>query len=383
MASANSLDTDRLYDLRALLEAEALGNGVGDEYLFQRGRVDPFQGLSRKNTVGAGGVDLLGSLLFQRVDGRAQGAGGIDDVVDDDGVLVFHVADDVHQLGHVRRRPFLVGDGQVGVQLAGEQPRPFHAAGVGRNDHQVSQFHFLEMGDKNRQGHEVVDRDVEKTLDLGGVKVDGQDPGETGRFQQVGEQARRDGDPRPVLAVLAGVGVIGDHGRDAAGGGPLEGVGHQQQLHDVEIAVLAKRLHDEHVGAAHVFVALETDLAVGKHVQHRLAEFAVQVLRLSRRPVFHWRNRKRSRIYYRLSFGFSGAGGFEPPNVGSKGRCLTIWRHPNALLIVFFGNGSGQCHAGKLFRPKRPFSLPGRCRIPPSRCLSFARNRILLATFSA
>ncbi len=27
----------------------------------------------------------------------------------------------------------------------------------------------------------------------------------------------------------------------------------------------------------------------------------------------------------------AGAGGFEPPNIGSKGRCLTTWRRPNLV----------------------------------------------------
>ena len=158
--------------------------------------------------------------------------------------------------------------------LRAKEARPLHAAGVGGNDDQVLQLHLLEMGDEDRQGHQVVDRDVEEALDLGGVQVDGQDPRETGGFQQVGQQPGRDGHPRPVLAVLAGVGVVGDHGGDAPRRGALEGVGHQQQFHDVEVAVGAERLDDEDVGAADVLVALEADLAVGENVQDRLAELS-------------------------------------------------------------------------------------------------------------
>ena len=28
----------------------------------------------------------------------------------------------------------------------------------------------------------------------------------------------------------------------------------------------------------------------------------------------------------------AGAGGFEPPNAGSKSRCLTAWRRPNVFV---------------------------------------------------
>lgn len=31
----------------------------------------------------------------------------------------------------------------------------------------------------------------------------------------------------------------------------------------------------------------------------------------------------------------AGAGGFEPPNVGSKGRCLTTWLRPNQYEMLF------------------------------------------------
>ena len=32
----------------------------------------------------------------------------------------------------------------------------------------------------------------------------------------------------------------------------------------------------------------------------------------------------------------SGSGGFEPPNAGSKDRCLTTWRRPNCTLPKHF-----------------------------------------------
>ena len=31
----------------------------------------------------------------------------------------------------------------------------------------------------------------------------------------------------------------------------------------------------------------------------------------------------------------AGMGGFEPPHDGIKTRCLTTWRHPNFLLVIY------------------------------------------------
>ena len=33
-------------------------------------------------------------------------------------------------------------------------------------------------------------------------------------------------------------------------------------------------------------------------------------------------------------FTLAGMEGFEPPNGGTRTRCLTTWRHPNTLLII-------------------------------------------------
>ena len=35
-----------------------------------------------------------------------------------------------------------------------------------------------------------------------------------------------------------------------------------------------------------------------------------------------------------LFFGLAGPAGFEPANDGTKTRCLTTWRQPNAIIIL-------------------------------------------------
>ena len=49
----------------------------------------------REHAVAGAGVDRARALRLDRLGGGAQRAGGVDHVVDDDGVATLHVADDV------------------------------------------------------------------------------------------------------------------------------------------------------------------------------------------------------------------------------------------------------------------------------------------------
>ena len=55
--------------------------------------------------------------------------------------------------------------------------------------------------------------------------------------------------------------------------GPLQGVDHQQQFHQVAIHRRAGRLDDEDVRAAHIFLDLQMDFAIGEWRTMRLAEW--------------------------------------------------------------------------------------------------------------
>ena len=157
------------------------------------------------------------------------------------------------------------------------------------------------------------------------------------------------------------VAVVRHHRGDARRRGALEGVEHDQQLHQVVVDRRAGGLDDEDVGAADVLVDLEEDLAVGEVVEGDLARREVRGRRRSspsardgrgrRRPSAlrtcrhrcgasapNDRSARRSRrvrtgSHLRISlteagFAMVGAGGFEPPVAGSKVPCLTTWLRP-------------------------------------------------------
>ena len=100
------------------------------------------------------------------------------------------------------------------------------------DDDAVVELHVEEVAAEHVDRGELVDRDVEEPLDLALVEVHRQHPVGAGDGDHVGDEAGGDRDARLVLLVGAAVGVVRDHRRDPPGGRPLEGVDHDQELHD-------------------------------------------------------------------------------------------------------------------------------------------------------
>ena len=103
---------------------------------------------------------------------------------------------------------------------------------------------------KDGVARQIVHRNVEEALDLGGVQVHGQHPVGAGGGEHVGHQLGGDGVTGLGLAVLPGIAVVGDDRGDAAGGGALQRVDHDEQLHEIVVHRGAGGLDHEHVAAA-------------------------------------------------------------------------------------------------------------------------------------
>ena len=203
----------------------------------------------------------------------------LDDMVDtggkEDAVLAVHIADDVHHLALVGLLAALVHDGQIHVQLLGEGPGPGHGAHVGGDHHHVLAPLAELLGvvvHEDGVAVEVVHGNVKEALDLGGVEVHGQHPVRPGGHQHVGHQLGGDGVPGLGLPVLTCVAEVGDHRGDPAGGGPLHGVDHHQQLHQVVVDRAAGGLDEEYVGASDGLVDGGAHLAVGEVADLRVPQ---------------------------------------------------------------------------------------------------------------
>ena len=93
----------------------------------------------------------------------------------------------------------------------------------------------------------MIHRDIEKTLDLPSVEIHGEDPVGPGDGDKIGHQFGADGHPRRNFVVLPGISIIGQHGGDAVGRCPFQGVDHDQQFHQIGIDGRGRGLNDEYI----------------------------------------------------------------------------------------------------------------------------------------
>ncbi len=128
-------------------------------------------------------------------------------------------------------------------------------------------------------GRELVDRDVEEALDLALVEVHGEQPVGARDADHVGDEAGRDGHSRLVLLVGAAVRVVRHDRRDAPGAGALEGVDHDEQLHDRLLDRPAGGLDEEDVLLADVVDDAHEDVLVGELEHLGRAQLRAQVAR--------------------------------------------------------------------------------------------------------
>lgn len=219
-----------------------------------------------ENGVGNAGENALGPIFFEDFRCGGEGASGFSHVIDQQDITALDIADDVHRLDAGGGDAVFGDDGEVCAEGIGVGAGHFHTADIWRDDGEVRGVWvaLAEVADEGRFRVEVVDWDVEETLDLWGVEVHGEDASDPGGGEEIGDEFSGDGDARLVFTVLPGVAEEGNHGGDAAGAGAAGSIDHDQQLHDVVVRRRARRLDDEDVGTANVFVDFNEGLTVWK-----------------------------------------------------------------------------------------------------------------------
>ncbi len=211
------------------------------------------------------GQHALGAALFQSAGRLAQGVGGVDHVVDDQAGAAGHVADDVHHFGHIGLGAALVDDGQIGVQGLGHRAGADHAADVRADHDQVFDALRADVLQQHRRRVDVVHRDVEETLNLVGVQVDGEHAVDAGAGQHIGHQLggnRHAGGTRTT--VLARITEVRNCRGNTTGRSAFQRVGHSQDFHQIVIGRRTGRLQNEHVASADVFQQLHRHFAVAE-----------------------------------------------------------------------------------------------------------------------
>lgn len=101
-----------------------------------------------------------------------EGATSVSHVVDQNSNLVSYISDQNHAADNVGARALLVNEGEASLQAIGNTGGTLGAARIGTDNDAVLDIHVLSDPLKDtRLGVQVVDGDIEESLDLRGVKV--------------------------------------------------------------------------------------------------------------------------------------------------------------------------------------------------------------------
>ena len=229
--------------------------------------------------MGDGCTHRTGASLDQAVRHLGEGTHGDGEVIDDDGVLAFDLADEIDDPGVLAVvHPLLVGDGQGSVEAFGVLLGLLGEARVGGDDDELVQGLGGDRVGQRGERVQVVDRYPEESLDLRGVQVEGHDAVGAGDLERLGAHASPDGHARFVLFVALGVTEVGDDHGDRGRGGPFEGVNPEQQFHEVVVGGKDGRLYDVDVTSTYVLSDLDEKVAVGEAQHLALACGYVQYL---------------------------------------------------------------------------------------------------------
>ena len=239
------------------------GDGVGGDKFFEGGILDLLDSVAAEDGVGNHGTDALGTAFHNDTRGFADGGTRVDDVVEENDVFVFDVADEAHLTNLVGFVAVFVADDKTVVEGFGIHAGAFAATHVGAGEHDIFDVEFFaDVGHEQRGAIEVVNGDVEEALNLVGVEIHADNAVHTRGLDHVGDELGSDGDMGLVFSVLTSEAIVGDDGDDFFSRGALGCVDHHKELEEV-VGWGESGLDDEDNTAADSFLIGRLEFAVG------------------------------------------------------------------------------------------------------------------------
>ena len=124
----------------------------------------------------------------------------------------------------------------------------------------------------------MIDRNIEESLNLSGMKIHRNHPGNAGSRHQVSNQFGRNRFAATGLAVLTGISIIRHNCRNVTGRSTFQRICHNQQFHQRIIGRLTCRLNDENILAADTFINHNLNFTVVEFADKSLAQFQAKVV---------------------------------------------------------------------------------------------------------
>ena len=203
-------------DLRRELDRLRLDR-VRDDQALDRAAIQAIHRSLGEDAVGDDRGDGARAARHELLGGLGERAGADREVVDDDGVAIGDLADDLHELGALAVvLANLVGDRERRPEPMGEPARTLGEPGVGRDDDRIAQPRVLDRPAEVRHRIEIVDGHPEEALDLRCVQIERDHAIRARSLDRVGADTRADRHPRLVLLVALGVAEVRNHHCDRA-----------------------------------------------------------------------------------------------------------------------------------------------------------------------
>lgn len=239
------------------------GDGIGGHELLKGAVLNLLDSVAAEDGVGNHSADALGAVIHDDAGSLANRGARIDNVVNEDDVLVLHIADKAHLANLVRLVTMLVADNERIVQSLSIHGCTLAAAHVGAGEHHILDVQVL-ADVRHEQGGavEVVEGDVEESLDLVGMEVHADDAVDTSRGNHIGNQLGCDRHMGLILAILASKAVIRNDCDNLLSGGTLGGIHHHEKLEEV-VRRRQRRLDDEDDTATDGFFVRRLKFSVG------------------------------------------------------------------------------------------------------------------------
>ena len=135
-----------------------------------------------------------------------------------------------------------------------------------------------DVAHQDGRGIDIVDRDIEESLNLIGMQIHGQDPVDPDHGKHVGDHASGDGHTSGThAAILAGITEIGNGCGDAPGRSAAQGIHHQHDLHQAVVGGRTSGLKHEDVLAAHILQDFHVHFAIGEAAHGRASHADIEV----------------------------------------------------------------------------------------------------------